>query len=137
MEQIREIFIENVKTLLDLRGWTQPEAAKACGMPLATFQSILYGKLKHGIPRSDLITKLAKGFGVEEWVLFSAAIEKAGFLSKMPRELLILLDSIYLKNDELQIRAIESVLRGFAVGRELELLKSRQVTTQNLNQKKK
>ncbi len=80
-------------------------------MPLPTYRDIEYGV---NFPRAEQIAKLAKAFGIEESVLFSVAIQRAGYLSKIPADIL---EGLEQCENPLELEVIRAVLRGFAAGK--------------------
>jgi transcriptional regulator with XRE-family HTH domain len=112
MARIRDILTENLRDLRESRGWTQQQAADAAGVPVETYRTVEYGK---NFPREALIEALAKGYGVDESVLFSAAIREAGYVSKVPREILQVLE----KCNEAEMNLIRQICNNFVKAWEL------------------
>lgn len=64
-----------LKELRTVRGWTQEQAAEACGIAYKYFQHVESGRRPN--LRLETLEKLASGYGVELWQLFTPHCPKS------------------------------------------------------------
>jgi transcriptional regulator with XRE-family HTH domain len=62
-------LLERLWKLRRLKGWTQEEAAEACGIGYKYFQHIEGGRRPN--LRLETLEKLAQGYGLQLWQLFA------------------------------------------------------------------
>jgi transcriptional regulator with XRE-family HTH domain len=67
LENINELFIQNLIRLRQENGMTQAEMAEAAGVDIRTYQKYEY---KQTFPRPDKIRRMARALGVTESDLF-------------------------------------------------------------------
>jgi transcriptional regulator with XRE-family HTH domain len=65
-DSIQEVLAANVRALMNRRGWNQEQLAKRADMSQTHVGNVLR---KTASPTSTVIGKLAKAFGVADWLL--------------------------------------------------------------------